>query len=336
MAVIGTGCSALQFIPEIAGRRRRGDRVPAHPTVDRADARLPRRRRRRACTWLFGHVPTYSELNRFYDLLEDGRRRAGERSASIRTGSRRRRVGRARSARSARRCCREYYREQFGDRPDLLEKVHARLPARRQADRCATTASGRATLKRDNVQLVTDAIGEIDDRRHRDGRRHASRRRRDHLRHGLPGLELPDADDGRSGATAPTCTSSGPATRGPTSACTVPGFPNLFCLYGPNTNIVINGSIIYFSECGVRYIMGLLKHGARPAAPTPIEVKRGRPRRVQRARSTPRTARWRGAAAPSTAGTRTRSGRIAQNWPFTLLEYWQRTKAPDPADFTVA
>ena len=37
---------------------------------------------------------------------------------------------------------------------------------------------------------------------------------------------------------------------------TVPGFPNLFCLYGPNTNIVINGSIVYFSECGVRYILG--------------------------------------------------------------------------------
>src|SRR4029453_15203075 len=39
---------------------------------------------------------------------------------------------------------------------------------------------------------------------------------------------------------------------------TIPGFPNLFCLYGPNTNIVVNGSIIYFSECGVRYILGLL------------------------------------------------------------------------------
>ena len=39
---------------------------------------------------------------------------------------------------------------------------------------------------------------------------------------------------------------------------TIPGFPNLFCLYGPNTNIVINGSIVYFSECGVRYILGLL------------------------------------------------------------------------------
>ena len=27
------------------------------------------------------------------------------------------------------------------------------------------------------------------------------------------------------------------------------------------------------------------------------------------------------------------NGRVAQNWPFTLLEYWQRTLAPDPDDF---
>ena len=34
----------------------------------------------------------------------------------------------------------------------------------------------------------------------------------------------------------------------------VPNFPNFFMLYGPNTNIVVNGSIIYFSECEVHYI----------------------------------------------------------------------------------
>jgi hypothetical protein len=30
------------------------------------------------------------------------------------------------------------------------------------------------------------------------------------------------------------------------------------------------------------------------------------------------------------------AGRVAQNWPFTLLEYWQRTLAPDPDDYVVA
>jgi hypothetical protein len=24
---------------------------------------------------------------------------------------------------------------------------------------------------------------------------------------------------------------------------------------------------------------------------------------------------------------------VAQNWPFTLLDYWQRTLAPNPADY---
>jgi 4-hydroxyacetophenone monooxygenase len=26
-------------------------------------------------------------------------------------------------------------------------------------------------------------------------------------------------------------------------------------------------------------------------------------------------------------------GRVAQNWPFSLLEYWQQTRAPDPEDY---
>ena len=75
---------------------------------------------------------------------------------------------------------------------------------------------------------------------------------------------------------------------------TVPGFPNLFCLYGPNTNIVINGSIVYFSECGVRYILGcleLLLDGRPPRA----RRAQGRARRVQRTRRRREHARWRGA-----------------------------------------
>ena len=40
---------------------------------------------------------------------------------------------------------------------------------------------------------------------------------------------------------------------------TMPGFPNFFTIYGPNTNIVVNGSIIFFSEASVRYIVSCLK-----------------------------------------------------------------------------
>jgi 4-hydroxyacetophenone monooxygenase len=40
---------------------------------------------------------------------------------------------------------------------------------------------------------------------------------------------------------------------------TVPDFPNLFCLYGPNTNLVVNASIVMFSECAVHYVMECLR-----------------------------------------------------------------------------
>jgi hypothetical protein len=40
---------------------------------------------------------------------------------------------------------------------------------------------------------------------------------------------------------------------------TVPDFPNLFCLYGRRTNLAHAGSIIFHSECQVRYITECIK-----------------------------------------------------------------------------
>ena len=54
---------------------------------------------------------------------------------------------------------------------------------------------------------------------------------------------------------------------------TVPDFPNLFCLYGPNTNLVANGSIIFFTECEVNHLVDavrvMLEAGARSIDPLP-------------------------------------------------------------------
>ena len=40
---------------------------------------------------------------------------------------------------------------------------------------------------------------------------------------------------------------------------TVPEFPNLFILYGPNTNLAHGGSIIFHAECQVRYLTSLVR-----------------------------------------------------------------------------
>jgi len=112
---------------------------------------------------------------------------------------------------------------------------------------------------------------------------------------------------------------------------TIPGFPNLFCLYGPNTNIVINGSIIYFSECGVRYILGclgLLLDGGHRALDARKDVHDAFNERLD-AENAMMSWGW----SEVSSWYKNEHGHVAQNWPFTLLEYWQRTLAPDPDDY---
>ena len=88
---------------------------------------------------------------------------------------------------------------------------------------------------------------------------------------------------------------------------TVPGFPNFFMLYGPNTNLVINGSILIMVECQVRYAV----EAHRPAAPgrAPDHVVSARRPRALRPRDGGGQRRaWSGAWRTCRPGTATRTG----------------------------
>jgi 4-hydroxyacetophenone monooxygenase len=134
--------------------------------------------------------------------------------------------------------------------------------------------------------------------------------------YGTGGIELHDHWDGEARAYL---------------GVTIPGFPNLFCLYGPNTNIVINGSIVYFSECGVRYILGLIEvllAGKHRALDVRKDVHDEYNEQVDA-----ENARMAWGASDVNTWYKNASGRITQNWPFTLLEYWNRTRQPNPDDY---
>jgi 4-hydroxyacetophenone monooxygenase len=114
----------------------------------------------------------------------------------------------------------------------------------------------------------------------------------------------------------------------------VPGFPNFFMLYGPNTNLVINGSILVMVECQVRYIVEaigrLLRSGHRTMscrrdvhARYAEEMQEGNSRMV-----------WGVANVPT--WYKNKNGRVTQNWPFDLLSYWSRTREPDLAEYELA
>lgn len=111
---------------------------------------------------------------------------------------------------------------------------------------------------------------------------------------------------------------------------TVPGFPSLFMIYGPNTN-TSGGSIIVYEEVQASYIRQALEyvrnHGAAALDVRP-EVEAASDRELQ--------ARFDGTAwTACDSWYRTEGGRIVANWPGYMREYEERLEALDPSEYVV-
>jgi 4-hydroxyacetophenone monooxygenase len=325
---IGTGASALQFLPHVAEQAAElviTQRTPPWlaPTPDYHDP-VPT-----GLTWLYGHVPSYSEFNRFsiFWRMGDGTLDTVRVDPSWESdGSSVNMI-----SEFGRQMLVEYFKAEFADRPDLLDKVvpHYPIGAKRMVRDNGVWAR---TLKRPNVQLVTDPIARITPTgiEMADGTVHEA----DVLLYGT-GYEAskfltPMTVKGRDGVDLhERWAGDARAYLG----VTVPGFPNFFCLYGPNTNIVINGSIIYFSECGTRYVLNLVELLLARGA-SAVEV-RGDVHDEYNLRVDAENQGMAWGWSSVSSWYKNDLGRVSQNWPFTLLEYWQRTKQIDPAEYSL-
>ena len=110
---------------------------------------------------------------------------------------------------------------------------------------------------------------------------------------------------------------------------TVPGFPSMFVMYGPNTN-TSGGSIIVYLEAQAAYIRQALAHvratAARRRSTCAPEVEAASDRDVQ--------ARFAGTAwTRCDSWYRDENGRIVANWPGYMREYERRPRVLDPSDF---
>ncbi|MFI8481059.1 alpha/beta hydrolase fold domain-containing protein [Pseudomonas sp. NPDC078700] len=109
----------------------------------------------------------------------------------------------------------------------------------------------------------------------------------------------------------------------------VSGFPNLFLLYGPNTNLGHN-SIIYMLESQFRYVLGCidaLERSSLKALDVKPLVQRQFNARVQSAIH--RTVWDQGC----TSWYQTASGKNTNNWPGYTFNYRRMTRAPDLQDY---
>ncbi len=133
---------------------------------------------------------------------------------------------------------------------------------------------------------------------------------------GAGGVDLHDRWDGGARAYLGLC---------------VPEFPNLFVVYGPNTNLG-GSSIINMLESQSAAIVGLLRHTGKSGGRTVAvrtEVEREFDSEIQARLS---DSVWAGCV----NWYHENGGRISTNWPGTVAEYKQRCARIDPADFEVS
>ncbi len=328
VAVIGTGASAFQFVPRIAPDVAHLDVFQRTPpwTLPGPNYHLDVPEGKK---WLLQHVPFYGKWYRFWLFwrLTDGLYESVKADPDWQGGAEA--IGAANA--ELRMMLVEAIRAQIPGDADLFEKVVPKYPV---GGKRSVVDNGvwLKALKRENVDLITTPIERItaDGVVTKDGALHQA----DVLIYGT-GFQAsrflwPMKIVGRGGVDLDA------AWKGDARAylgITTPGFPNLFMIYGPNTNIVVNGSIIFFSECAVRYILGALKLMAERGAAS-LEVRRDvhdafnekvDAANAKMAWGTPGVTSW----------YKNAVGRVSQNWPFPLVEYWNATVAPDPADFTL-
>ncbi len=326
VAVIGTGASAMQLVPSIASEVERLTVYQRSPQWVRPIGHY-HRKVSRGTQWLLDHVPFYAAWFRFTLLWRYGDGLLPflrvdpswpHPERSLNRGNDRHRQELV-----------DHIEKSLQSRPELIAKCTPTYPP--YGKRMLIDNGWYETLLRDDVELVCEPIQRVELGAIVDGA--GTRRPTDVIIYatgfvvtdltarlgvrGSGGRDLADvwADDNPSAYLG----------------IAVPAFPNLFCMYGPNTNLGHGGSIIFHAECQARYISDALVKMAEAG----IAALECRPeahdrwvREVDEAHSQmiwthPGMETW----------YRNRHGRVVSTSPFRLVDYWSKTHDVDLADY---
>jgi cation diffusion facilitator CzcD-associated flavoprotein CzcO len=303
VAVIGTGSSAVQLVPEVAEIAERillFQREPGWvlPKGERDLTAEEREERRRPLRY---RVARLRQLR----MVEKNLWRA----ATYRPGSK--------VNSGAEQVCRKYIAREFADRPDLQAAVTPTYPY--WGKRVIFASTFYPALKRDNVELIPKSVTSLTERGVVDV---------DGVEHPVDVVVLATGFQptnylahlrvvGRDGRSLQEHWAGEPRAF---LGITVPGFPNFFMLYGPGTN---GGEIVWMLERQAEYAVRAVRRMMRTGA-TEVDVKR---------RWADAYDRWLQRSVRNTAWTvsnnyfKSGSGRIVTQWPYSPLVYAALTKS---------
>ena len=321
VSVIGTGASAMQIVPGIAD-------TAAEVTVFQRSPQwaVPSTNYNRdvpaGVRYLMEKVPLYaawyrcrlvwSYSDKVHESLQVDPEWQGEGKSINRVND------------GHRRYFTRYLTEQLGDRTDLIPKLLPSYPP--FAKRMLIDNNWFKTMVKDNVKLVDAGIERIAP----DGVVDANGKLHDAdvivYATGFQTLRMIGSYEviGRHGSLRDQW---GDDDARAYLGITVPGFPNFFCLYGPNTGLGHGGSLIFLTECATRYTVKIIQHMILHQIDE-VEVRRDvfdeYNRRVDQAHAhmiwaLPGTNNW----------YRNGRGRVVTNSPWRVVEYWSMTHDPD-------
>jgi cation diffusion facilitator CzcD-associated flavoprotein CzcO len=303
VAVVGTGSSAVQLIPEVAkvaGKVLLFQREPGwvFPKGERDLTADERAQRRDPLQW------RRARLRQLW-VIEKNLWRAG----AYRPGSKVNSKGEA--------ACRRYIDTTFADRPDLRDAVTPTYPY--WGKRVIFASTFYPALLRDNVEVIPKAVARVTETGlvDVDGGEHRADvlvlatgfQPTNYLAHlrvvGRNGRSLQEHWAGEPRAFL---------------GITVPGFPNFFMLYGPGTN---GGEIVWMLERQAEFAVRALQRMERTGA-TAVDVRQRWADAYNRwLQWTVRKTAW----AVSNNYFKSGSGQIVTQWPYSPLVYSALTKS---------
>jgi len=246
VAVVGTGASAIQFVPEIqpkVSQLHLFQRTPPWivPRRDRSITRFER--------WLFRHVPGLQRAIRLtlYSLRE-----------LLVFG-----FMRPKTMRLIQKIAVSYLRKSI---PDSTLRAKLTPPYTMGCKRVLISSDYLPTLTKPNVEVLTSGLAEVRERSV--GASDGTEREVDALIFGT-GFHVTDPPiaphvRGRDGRTLAEHWQGSPKAHVGT---TVSGFPNLFLLLGPNTGLGHN-SVMLMAEAQIEHVLGALRHMQRDGVAT--------------------------------------------------------------------
>jgi 4-hydroxyacetophenone monooxygenase len=328
VAVVGSGASAMQLVPAIAGTaaevvvfQRSAQWIIPNPNTERAVE--PGQQ------FLMTHFPGYLGWYRLRHAWNFGDRlhpmlridpNWPHQDQSINFDNERHR-----------RFLTRYISEQLAERPELVDACVPHYPP--YGKRPLLDHGWFRTLVREDVRLVPHGVTRVEGRQVVTDLGEAVEVDVIVLATGFTTLDLLGTMtvEGRGGLGLRE--EWGPDDARAYLGMTVPRFPNLFILYGPNTNAGHGGSHVLSVEMQVRYVLQAIKILAQPGV-TSMECRRD----VYEAYNIEVDAALDGSIWTHPGMTnyyRNSAGRIVTNIPWTNAEFWRRTRVLDAEDFEI-